>query len=353
MALASILVGAIALSMRLLLIPFLPLPQPAIHDEFSYLLAGDTFAHGRLTNPARPMWIHFETFHELSRPTYASKYPPGQGAVLAIGQIFHAPWAAVWLCTAVLCGLVTWAVWSWLEPSRAIVAGLLTALQLTGSYWTESYWGGSAAAIGGALVVGALGRLLRRASPGPALAFGLGLGILANTRPFEGLVLGASCAIFLLAHCVRLVGQGKQTISALVRSTGLPLTAVLMPIFIWMGYYNYRVTGNPLQMPYFLYDQQYASWSQFLWSTPPRSVLKFNHNVFYQFWVQFDAPTKQFQRQHILRVHLSNLLEFCRFFLGWPLVVCIAISLPIDERSSIESRPSADPALLSGTIGGR
>src|SRR6202041_3394008 len=129
--LAVLVIGFSVIAIRVALIPILGIPQPSIHDEFSYLLAADTFAHGRLTNPAHPMWIHFETFHELSRPTYASKYPPSQGVVLAIGQIFHAPWAAVWLCTAVLCGLVTWAVWSWLEPSWAIVAGLLTALQLT------------------------------------------------------------------------------------------------------------------------------------------------------------------------------------------------------------------------------
>jgi hypothetical protein len=61
-AVASILVGAIALSLRLLLTPLLPLPKPAIHDEFSYLLAADTFSHGRLTNPTHPMWIHLETF---------------------------------------------------------------------------------------------------------------------------------------------------------------------------------------------------------------------------------------------------------------------------------------------------
>ena len=81
---------------RLILFRDVPPPKPLIQDEFSYLLAGDTFASFRLTNPPHPFWEHFETIHVLMRPTYMSKYPPMQGIILAFGQLILGPrgWAS-------------------------------------------------------------------------------------------------------------------------------------------------------------------------------------------------------------------------------------------------------------------
>src|SRR5882762_4280406 len=90
LAIASVALAAAVLRVSLLWL--VPVPVPHTHDEFSYLLAADTFTHGRVTNPPHPMAIFLDTIHVNQQPTYMSKYPPAQGAALAVGQVLGNPW---------------------------------------------------------------------------------------------------------------------------------------------------------------------------------------------------------------------------------------------------------------------
>ncbi len=284
-ALSIVLVIALTLGGRLVLMRSLGIPIPSVHDEFSYLLAGDTFASGRLTNPTHPMWVHFETFHVLQQPTYQSKYSPTQGLWLALGQrAFGQPWFGVWLSAGLMCGAITWALYGWLPPPWALLGGLLCVLRIGWfSYWMNSYWGGAPAALAGALVLGALARILRGACLRDALLLAAGLAMLANSRPYEGFAMAVPVLVVLAMWLYRRdrVPKTKKFTSVVV-----PAAAVLIAAFAWMGYYNFRVTGNALRMPYMVNEQTYSASAEFLFQTPP-PLHDYRHRslfLFYRGW---------------------------------------------------------------------
>ena len=286
LAIAIVFIGVIAA--RLAVLPFLPVPVPTIHDEASYLLMADTFVHGRLANPPHPMWISFETFHIIWFPKYASMYPPAQGAVLALGKLLGHPWMGVLMSNAAMCAAILWMLQAWLPARWALLGGFIAAAKLgIASYWMNSYWGGAMAALGGALVLGALARLLRRARIRDGVILGLGLAILANSRPYEGIVFALPAGGYFLWW---IVGNIPARDSHAVRFTKalLPVTAMLILTAIFMGYYNWSVTGNVLVFPHRLNAHIYNTPPLFLWQrpAPPIEYRNAQFQDFYNVWAR-------------------------------------------------------------------
>ncbi len=245
------------MAIRLSVLRVLPPPYPVVQDEYSYLLGADTFASGRLTNPPHPMWVHFETIHENFQPTYSTKYPPAQSLFMALGQRFLGhPWFGVWISFGLMCACICWMLQGWMPPVYSLFGALVGAAQIGFfHYWMDSYWGGAVAAAGGCLVLGALPRLVKRPSNSAAILGALGLVVLANTRPYEGLVFSLSVGVALLWWRRR---SRRKLRELLTPGVIVPFAAILVVAACWMAYYNYRLTGNALLMPYVLHQRTYS-----------------------------------------------------------------------------------------------
>jgi hypothetical protein len=321
--LAPIVIVGLSLFLSAALCAVTPLPVPQFHDEFSYLLAGETFARGRLTNPAHPLSKFFETFQVLSQPTYMSKYPPLQGMFLALGRaVFDEPIVGVWISGALASAAAWWALVGMVPRRWAFVGALVAALHPLMLRWNWSYWGGAGSMIGGCLLIGAMARVTKSKSAFDGAMLGLGVGILMNARPFEGAVLTVLC--FFSA---RYRSHGRESVVS--RSTAVALL-VFAAIATWTGYYNHRVTGRATQFPYALYEKQYAVTAPLVWLPAPTRQPAYNHPVMRDFYLRWEWDL--YQRHHsvwgllgALRDKAWNLLR--AWFSSPVLVVPVMMSL--------------------------
>jgi len=240
--------------------------------------------------------------------------------ILAAGQVLGHPWIGQLLATALMCSALCWMLEAWLPPAWALFGATLAVLRLgILSYWMNSYFAGSLTVLAGALVLGALPRIRRHGRLRDAVVMGVGLAILANTRPYEGLVFSLPIAGAMLVWIVR---QKRMTAQTVMGRVVLPLILILAITGAAMGYYFWRVTGDPLVMPYQVDRQTYAMAPYFIWQHARPEPL-YGHAVmrdFYQGWEYHDYLSGMTPLGYVRRL-LYNIYGLWKFYAGPALTI--------------------------------
>ena len=326
---AILIVFSLSLFGRLALLTIEPFPAPAVHDEFSYLLGADTFAHGHLTSPTPRDSLQFQTFHVLLEPTYTSMYPPASALFYGFGQaVFGTPRAGLLLLMALACAALCWMLQAFVPPEWALLGGLLSVVHISWfSYFGNTYWGGATAMLAGCLLLGAGRRLLRenRTRVSTGIILSLSLLLLLNNRPFEGGILSLSLLIYLASH--RVVRARIMTRAA------LPALLILLIGCIATAYYAFTVTHG-LKLPWSLQRQQWAI-------TPPFMFQHAAYSHSYQFQDQRDFyagyELQDYNKQQTLtgylRVQADKAFREWLFFVSPALTPCLLLGLLPTFRS--------------------
>lgn len=249
-------------------------PLPIIEDEASYVLQSRIFASGRWTAPTPPAPGFFQQPHVLTSPAVASKYPPGNALLMALGSFFDTPALVPLLLTgisgALLFTLVRrvangWvALFAWMawigDPINLQFRPSYFSEVTTSAVWFVSWW---------ALLEW---RATRRRRWLLALAAAVGWG--AITRPLTMLAF----AVPIGAVVVRDVARNK-----LWRDLALALAlgiALLCIIPLWSA----RTTGDWRLTPQQLYTHDYLPYDKPGFAvdrTPPARPLSPPNNYTY------------------------------------------------------------------------
>ncbi|MCA9126839.1 MAG: hypothetical protein KDB22_07135 [Planctomycetales bacterium] len=230
---------------------------PRIHDEFSQLLSADTLLHGRMANPRPEVWQPLQSFHIIMNPSYASKYPLGPGLLIAAGIfLLGSPVSGCWFAACICSSSICWMLAGVTNRRWAIFGGLLVAVHpAMQTSWSATLMSGWLTAAASALVLGALLRLRRRFSPIASVVLGMGVAMLALTRPYEGLVYTIVSAGIL--WCIwhrkplarRMIDSVRISCLAIV-PVGCALAITLLQ--------NQATTGHWTRMPYQVHEQTYG-----------------------------------------------------------------------------------------------
>lgn len=157
----------------------------------------------------------------------------------------------------------------------------------------------------------------------------LGLGLLANSRPYEGFFYSFPVLVGLSLWLLR---SPKFPFALGVTRVVVPMAAVLVVVLLCMGYYFWRTTGSPLRTPYAVYSARYDAAPLFLW-VKVKNIPHYNHTVMRQFYATgFAMQQYTALRSAPVLFVLGRTISAWLFFLGPALSLPMTACFFVDRR---------------------
>lgn len=212
-----------------------------LDDERSYLFQAKLFTHGAISLPGLPAAFRNPMF--IVHPIFASKYFPGNAAVLALGVLVGAPH----LVHPLLAGVTTLAIYSFVNDAfgkrQAMLAAVLFAISPFVLCTDATVMPFGLAAAEAAAMLAGIARAAKTSRARPSLLGGVALGALFVTRPFDAVLLGLPAGGWLAYSAWR-----RRVPWAMVAwfAVGFAALAWIVP------WYNHALTGSAWKTGYAL-----------------------------------------------------------------------------------------------------
>jgi hypothetical protein len=150
-----------------------------------------------------------------------------------------------------------------------------------------------------------------------AVWMGIGVSILANSRPYEGLLLAIGIGVTLVARIVR---RGSPDWRSLLMRGALPMLIPVSLTAVFMCIYFQSTTGNPFVSPYQVYNHTYGvmplpNWIWMRLMPAPR----YRYPLIKAYFTEWEAPLFLYGKtiRGFVRLHIvARIEQVYWFFLG-------------------------------------
>ncbi|MBD3676047.1 MAG: glycosyltransferase family 39 protein [Planctomycetaceae bacterium] len=235
---------------------------PAYHDEYSYLLQAEAYLDGRVSYPIHETHPElFSQFHVLNETTFASRYFPATGLVIAPGLKLGRPYWGHWICGALTTIFIFLAGKELGGYRTGLFAGLCCALSPALALFSNLLLAHHPTLLGLSSFLYFYLRMWRTKSFASGMLAGVGLALAMLSRPMAAAGFALPMGVVLLANLIRPVqwthdesAPARSTILKLNLAVGLPIIAgllILLPI-------NKAVTGDLFKLPYSQFQTIYT-----------------------------------------------------------------------------------------------